>query len=209
MLRAGWTRILVVASLVGIIALVSNVTTTAQLAGEADGVLTLRFTVSKLVNSGTVWGGLLILAGWLVRRPRHAALAGVIAGEVALMVHYGLGHAFAIHQGDIWRSNWYWFIAPLILGIPLGLIGAMARREDLRGLAAQLVVPVAAIIEPLSLGMLSPPEILPPPARISSIACGVILIALGLLGAVIVGVRRRPSTRPAQRPPFQATGTDA
>lgn len=198
MLRAGWTKVFVAASLVGIIALVSNMTTTAQLSGEADVILTLRFTVSKLVNSGTVWGGLLVLAGWFVRRPLHAALAGVIAGEVALVVHYGLGHLFAVYQSDIWRSNWHWFIAPLIFGIPLGLIGAAARREDLWGLLAQLVVPVAAIVEPVTLGMLSPPEILPRPARISSIACGVILIALGLLGAVLVVAGRRPSAQEGQ-----------
>lgn len=193
-LRAGWTEVIVASSLVGIIALLSNVTTTAQLSGEADTLLTLRFTVSKLVNSGTVWGGLLILAGWFVRRPLHAALAGVVAGEVALVVHYGLGHLFEIYQADIWGSNWYWFLAPVIVGVPLGLIGAAARREDRWGLMAQLVVPIAAIVEPIALGMLTPHEILPPPARISSIACGVILIALGLLGAVLVIAGRRRST---------------
>lgn len=97
MLRAGWTKVIVAASLVGIIALLSNITTTDQLSGDADTLLTLRFTVSKLVNSGTVWGGLLTLAGWFVRRPLHAALAGVVAGEVALVVHYGLGHLFAVY----------------------------------------------------------------------------------------------------------------
>lgn len=112
MVRAGWTKVIAVASLVGLIALASNITTTAQLSGEADTILTLRFTVSKLVNSGTVWGGLLILAGWLVRRPLPAALAGVVAGAVALVVHYGVGQLFAVYQGDIWRSNWYWFATP-------------------------------------------------------------------------------------------------
>lgn len=184
-------KVVVVASLVGIVALVSNLTTTAQLSGQADTVLTLRFMVSKLVNSGTVWGGLLILAGWFVRRPLQAALAGIIAGATALVVHYGLGHLFAVYQGEIWGSNWYWFIAALIFGIPLGLIGAAARRQDLWGLAAQLVIPLAAVVEPLMLSMLWPPQILPSPARVSSIACGVILIALGLLGAVFVSARRR------------------
>lgn len=201
MLTAGWTKVTMAASLVGIVALASNITTAAQLSGEADTLLTLRFTASKLVNSGTVWGGLLILAGWFVRRPLPAALAGVVAGEVALVVHYGLGHLLRVYQADIWGSNWYWFIAALTVGIPLGLIGAAARRADLWGLIAQLVVPVAAVVEPFTLGMLPPHEIMPPPARSSSIASGIILIALGLLGIGLVSVRWRSSIQQGRQRP--------
>ncbi|NLJ55268.1 MAG: hypothetical protein GX344_14235, partial [Intrasporangiaceae bacterium] len=56
--RSGWVRALAVAAAIGIIALVSNITSVAQLSGEADTWLTIRFTMSRLVNSGTVWAGL-------------------------------------------------------------------------------------------------------------------------------------------------------
>lgn len=188
MLKPAWLRVLLVASLVGIVALVSNITSEAQMMGRADTFLAFRFTISKLVNSGTVWGGLLVLAGWIVRRPWQAPLAGIVAGEVALVVHYGLGQLFGIYPADIWGSNWYWFLAPVIFGPFLGLIGAAARRRDLLGLAARLVVPAAAVVEPFYLGMLrsvggNPPD------RISSTLCGIILIAAGLAGAGLIIAR--------------------
>lgn len=198
-LRSGWVRVVVVASLVGVVALISNITSTAQLSGEADTLLTIRFTVSKVVNSGTVWAGLLIVAGWLVRRPLPAALAGVAAGEVALVIHYGLGQVFGIYDADIWASNSYWFVAALLLGAPLGLIGALARRADILGLLARLVIPAGALIEPFYLGMLRPIPDLPAPDRISSIVCGVILIVGGVVGAAVVIQRWRGARSAADR----------
>lgn len=183
--------VLAVASLVGIVALISNITTIAQLSGEADTLLTVRFTLSKIVNSGTVWGGLLIIGGWLVRRPVQAALAGVVAGGSALVVHYGLGRVVGAYQPDIWESNWIWFVAALIFGGPLGLIGATARRADLWALPARLVVPVAAVVEPFALGMFTPADLLPAPDRVSSAICGAVLIIAGIVGAAVVLVRWR------------------
>ncbi|MDO5501499.1 MAG: hypothetical protein Q4F67_17660, partial [Propionibacteriaceae bacterium] len=150
MLKSGWIHVFWVASVIGVVALVSNITTETQLTGQADTWLTVRFTLSKLVNAGTVWGGLLILAGWLVRRPLAAALAGIAAGEVALAVHYALGQVFAVYGygAHMWAANWPWFVIALVLGAPLGLLGATARRRDGWGLAARLVVPVGAIVEP-------------------------------------------------------------
>lgn len=173
--------------------LISNITSLAQLSGEADTWLAIRSTLSKLVNSGTVWGGVLILAGWLVRRPTHAALAGAIAGLVALSVHYGLGLLLDaigpdswvdVYGPSVWCGNWLWFAAALVLGPPLGVLGAAARRRDLWGLAARLVVPVAAVVEPLALGMLTRSDA-------PSIAAGIVLRVAGLLGVAIVLLRRR------------------
>ena len=194
--RNGWAPVLLTAFLVGIVALIADRTSLAQISGQADTLLTVRFTVSKLVNSGTIWGGLLILAGWLVRRPLLAPFAAIIAGEVALVVHYGLWDLLrattpdiVFSRSDIWVANWYWFLAPLIFGPPLGLIGALARRPDRWGLLARLVVPVAAVVEPFLLGMFSPLAVLPAPDKISSIVCGVLLVTGGVVGATVTFLR--------------------
>lgn len=200
MLSRAWVRVLLVASIVGVLALVSNITSNAQLSAQADTWLTIRFTLSKLVNSGTVWGGLLVLAGWLVRRPVQAALAAVVAGEVALVVHYGLGRLLEVcgpswwvevYGSSVWSDNWYWFVAPLLLGPPLGLIGGAARRTDGWGLPARLVVPAGAVIEPFFVRMFDLPTILPASNRISSIVTGVVLLVAGVVGAVAVLIRWR------------------
>lgn len=196
MQRSGWARVLVVSAVVGIIALVSNITSVAQLSGEADTWLTIRFTMSRLVNSGTVWAGLLILAGWLVRRPAQAMAAGIVAGVTSLVVHYGLGLLFGMFDGDVWRDNWVWFAAALIFGPPLGLIGAAARRSDLLGLIARLVVPVGAMAEPFVVGMFGRPDFLPAPDRISTTIVGGVLLTAGIGGAILILHRHRTAGPP-------------
>ena len=74
------------------------------------------------------------------------------------MVHYGLGLLLGMFESDVWASNSYWFLAAVVAGGPLGLVGATARRTDGRGLAARLVVPVAAFLEPFVVGMFNRPD---------------------------------------------------
>ena len=123
--------VLTAALVLAVVSLASNVTTTSQLAGDADALLAVRWTLSKLVNSGTVWAGLGILSGWLIGRPVRGALAGVVASLLALVAHYGLGRVTGVFGPDIWASNASWFVAAAVLGGPLGMVGAMARRADL------------------------------------------------------------------------------
>lgn len=180
------------ASLVlALVSLASNVTTMSQLSGEAQAALAVRSTISKVVNSGTIWGGLPILAGWLVRRPRQAFAAGIVACLVALFVHYGLGRLLGIFDSSVWTENQFWFGLAVVVGGPLGLIGAVARRSDQWGLVARLVVPVAAVLEPFYLGMLSPPAFMPWPGRVASVTSAVMLIAAGTAGAASMIVRHR------------------
>ncbi|MEO5610194.1 MAG: hypothetical protein ABIQ61_13145 [Ornithinibacter sp.] len=167
----------------------------SQLAGEAQAALAVRSTISKVVNSGAIWGGLPILAGWLVRRPRQAFAAGIVACLMALFVHYGVGRLLGLFDSTVWTENQFWFGLAVVVGGPLGLIGAVARRNDRCGLVARLVVPVAAILEPFYLGMLSPPAVMPWPGRVSSVVSAVVLIAAGTAGAVSIIVRHRKRQR--------------
>lgn len=187
--------VLAAAVVLGLVSLASNVTTLSQLSGEADSALAVRSTLSKVMNSGAVWGGLPILAGWVVRRRLQAVAAGIAACLVALFVHYGVGRLFGLFDPTVWTENQSWFGLAVVVGGPLGLIGSVARRNDPWGLSARLVVPVAAILEPLYLGMFSPPEMMPWPNRVSSVVSATLLIAAGTaaVAAILVRHRRRQS----------------
>ena len=64
-----WVRILSLAALLAVVALLSNITTEAQLSGRDQLWFTVRRAVSVFVNAGTLWAGISILAGWMVSAP--------------------------------------------------------------------------------------------------------------------------------------------
>lgn len=184
--RSGWARALAAALLLAICSLLSNLTTAAQLAGRADVLLAIRLVFSKILNCGTAWAGLAIVAGWCVRRMRHAGLAGILCCELALVVHYGLGNLVGAMDLSTWWDNKSWFIGALVLGGPLGACGAVARRRGWPGLAARLLIPLGAVVEPFLLHMFTAPAILPWPARLSSGICGILLLTFGLVTGYLV-----------------------
>lgn len=181
-----WSLVLAAAIGLALVSLASNITTVSQLSGEADTLLTARLTMSKLVNAGTVWAGLAVLSGWLVRRPVQAGVAGIMACVLALTVHYGSGRAFGLFDSDVWPSNFSWFVLAVLLGGPLGVVGAIARRPGPFGLAARLMLPVAAVVEPFLTGMFTTLAIAPWPGRVSSLVAGLTLLAGGVTGGVAV-----------------------
>jgi hypothetical protein len=188
--QKGWWLVLAATVALALLSLASDVTTSAQLSGDADGLLTARWTVSKLLNAGVAWAGLPVLAGWLVRRPGPAAAAGVAAAVGALVVHYAVGTALGVFGPDIWTSNLSWFVVAAVTAGPLGLVGALARRRGPVGLLARLVVPVGALLEPVVTGSLTPPRFpTTTPDRVSDVVSGGVLVVLGAF-AVAVVVRR-------------------
>ncbi|WP_415972853.1 hypothetical protein [Rhodococcus sp. 077-4] len=198
MAKRWWGLVVAAAVTVALVSLVSNITSESQLSAQADTLLAVRSTVSKLVNSGAVWAGLPILSGWLVRRPLQAFAAGIVAGLTALSVHYGVGQLFGMFDATVWAANRVWFAMALVAGGPLGLVGVVARGGGLWGLVARLVVPAGAMIEPFFLGMFAVPAIMPWPTRVASVAAGVILVLAGVVGAAVVICRWREQRR---RPP--------
>lgn len=183
--------------------LASNVTTLSQLAGKANTLLIGRLTLSQLVNAGTVWAGLAVVSGWLVRRPVAAVAAGVVALLAACTVHYGVGIAFGMFDPDVWTANLHWLLAAMVVGGPLGLVGAIARRLDLWGMAARLVVPAGAVLEPFVLGRFTTPAILPWPNRVADFVSGSVLLTAGAAGCFWVlagGWRRRKALHERRAP---------
>jgi hypothetical protein len=191
MAKRWWGLVIAAAITVALVSLASNITSESQLSAEANTLLAVRSTFSKLVNSGAVWAGLPILSGWLVRRPLHAFAAGIVASLLALVVHYGVGQLFGMFDETVWAGNRVWFALALVMGGPLGLVGVAARGGGPSGSIARLVVPAGAVIEPFFRGMFSVPTILPWPERVASITAGVVLIAAGTVGAAVLMRRRR------------------
>lgn len=192
-LRA-WLTALGVAAAVGGLAWLSNLTTEAQMLGEDRLAWGLRTFASRVVNSGTVWAGLPVLAGWLLRRPGPAAIGGVVVSEFALGLHYAVGTLTGTMPGSSWLDNWTWFAAAALTGAPLGLVGALGRRRDLWGRVALLVVPAGAVLEPFAVGLLDPGFSADLADRWASQAAGAVLLVGGVVGALLV--LRTPSREP-------------
>ena len=202
MARRGWRLVLAASVALGLVSVASNIATTAELSGDADNLLAVRSTVSKFLNSGAVWGGLPVLCGWLVRRRVPAAAAGMAACLLALVVHYGVGRLLGQFDPTVWTDNQFWIVLAVVVGGPLGLAGATARRVDRWGLLARLVVPVGAVLEPFIVGMFTMPAVMPWPGRVSSIVSGVVLLLAGTAGGVEVLVthrRRQPGSSTHKR----------
>lgn len=170
----------------GLLSLLTNITTTAQLEGRDEVLNAVRKSATRVLNSGTAWAGLSVLAGWLVRRPIPAAAAGAGAGLLALLVHYGVGVGLGVLGTSAFSSNASWFVAAVVAGPSLGLVGATARRTDLLGLFARLVVPLGALLEPWVVGWLTPGAAEVWSNRVSGYAAAVVLIGAGILGLALV-----------------------
>ncbi len=174
------------ASVLALMSLASNATTMSQIEAEANTLLAVRRTFSQLLNTGTVWAGLAVLSGWLVRRPVLGVVAGVVALLTACVVHYGVGLALGMFDANVWTENSFWFGAAAVVGGPLGLVGAIARRPDLWGVVARLVVPAGAVLEPFVLRMFLSPAIMPWPGRVANVATGAVLLTAGTAGCIWV-----------------------
>ena len=102
-----------------------------------------------------------MLAGWWVgrhARPAAGMSRGALAGGLALVSattsYYG---ADLVLDGSAWWgvAPRFWLIASVVLGPPLGVVGAATRLPGPTGVVAALVVPVGAALQT---------AVLPPPA---------------------------------------------
>ena len=90
MARQRWMQVAVAAVGLAVVSLLTDL-------NWGDDLALFRLTITRLANSGTAWAGLLVFAGWLVRRPLAAAAAGLVAGQLSLVAHYALGRAGGLY----------------------------------------------------------------------------------------------------------------
>jgi hypothetical protein len=102
--------------------------------------------LSTMTGAGWAWAALAVGVGWYLGTRRWGAAAGALALTAATTTYYALDNllrAEPILGSDIW----IWCAAGLLLGPPLGAVGACARRPGLLGLLAALTVPVGAAVQ--------------------------------------------------------------
>ena len=185
-----WLGVIALSAGIGVLSLLTNITTQAQIEGRANALLGARTFVTVLVNSGTVWAGLAVVAGHWVGRAWSAVLAGPLSGICALTTHYALGQASGLMPPDTFGSNVLWFAFALIFGVPLGLIGVLTHRRAAAGTLTRLVVPLGALAEPWVQNwmLFAGPDTGPTPWALR--AAGVAMTLAGVVGSWVVLTRR-------------------
>lgn len=116
---------------------------------------------SLILDAGWAWAAMAVLAGWLVSQDAQSAPGlgrGAVAGGLALVcattAYYGTDLLFDGGRWWGWGSR-YWLIGSVLLGPPLGVVGALIRRPGAIGTVAALVVPVGAALQ---MALLPPPS---------------------------------------------------
>ncbi len=109
--------------------------------------------VNIATNAGAIWIGAAVLAGWLLRTRLWAILAAMGTLQLAVLSYYGYGLALGDRVGvglaGVSVDLRLWLVSATIAGLPLGLIGRLARNNTPIGLAARMFAPVAVVAEVL------------------------------------------------------------
>ena len=134
-------------------------------------------------------------------RPIVGAVAGFVALSIATVAFYAVQGLFADDWGGWWYQVEFWLVRALVLGMPLGAVGVLARRGGIAGALAALVVPVGAVLNLIVLPLPSESRMaVPVEVTIWTAAiAGVVLIAFRL-----VRERMRPVSAGAHPRPVSA-----
>ena len=162
--------------------------------------------LGMVLNAGVVSAGAAVLAGWVVRRAGRSA--GALAGFAVLVCAVVGYYAYGVTLGD--RAGLgmaalsgvirWWLVASVVAGPLLGTAGVLARRADLWGLAARLVVPGGALVEMVVLRRLGAETFRVDPALAWAQALIVVAALLGAAWAVLALVDRLALPRPRTPP---------
>ncbi|WP_425460199.1 hypothetical protein [Herbidospora galbida] len=157
--------------------------------------------VSVVLDSGWAWAGLAIAVGWLLTRGtsggRASLVRGAVVGPVALVTAVAAYALVDTARSGAPLSDWIhsepyvWWIAAVVFGVPLGVVGACAHLPGVVGLLAGLTLPVGAAVQ----------MVLLPPGRnevVRDIGQAVVWTAAALFAVfVVIRVARRESADPA------------
>lgn len=159
----------------------------------------LARAASVVLNTGSTWAALGVLAGWLVGRPVPGAVAGAVALLAAVLGYYGFG----VLVGDRTEIGFagvagvvrLWALAAVVAGPALGLVGAAIRRGGRIGLVATLVVPAGVVVEMVGLHRLDWRTFAVDPV-LAYAQVAMVITAVITAGALLVGLLAR--CRPAR-----------
>jgi hypothetical protein len=101
---------------------------------------------SLILDSGWAWAALAVAVGCRTTRWTHGAMAGMAALGAASLAYFACDALFQ----DVslsWGELGFWWVASVLFGLPLGIVGVAMRRPGLIGLFAGLVVPLGATMQ--------------------------------------------------------------
>lgn len=162
-------------------------------------------TASLILDSGWAWAALGVAAGWLVskglRLPTPGLLVGALAGCVALLaatfVYTGLETLFQDVDLGV-QTMLFWLALSMLLGMPLGAVGAAIRSPGWVGVVAALVVPLGA-----ALGVVVDPPAVESPAAVAvrfavwaAAAVAVVMVVTRAVRARQAGAEQADSVAP-------------
>jgi len=102
--------------------------------------------ISAMTGAGWAWAALAVAVGWYVGTRRGGAVAAALALAAATVTYYALDGLLRA-EPMLNSGVWFWCAAALLIGMPLGMVGAYARRPGPLGLLAALTVPVGAAVQ--------------------------------------------------------------
>jgi len=150
---------------------------------------------SLVINSGIVWAGVAVLAGWLVGSTPQGLLAGPLALILAVVAYYLLGAAVGSENRDgSFDQVAHFTLVSLLAGPVAGAVGAAIRRRGVLGLLPALVVPVGVCLE--AIWRSAAVQWQPDPARPLADA---VLLGLATAGAVLAVARYLLGRRARER----------
>lgn len=211
----------VVAIAVGVVfgaatSLINDVSSPYGMIGNQMGDTVWRWAAevaSKLLDAGWAWAGLAIAVGWLAGSTARGAIAGSLSLLAATAAYFGMDSILWNEPGidvglldrlsflylywpDFWPEIRFWWLASVVLGPVLGVVGASIKRPGVIGLLAGLTLPVGATVQMIWLTGNPPPEVSPEPAM--DWARAIVWVATAVGAGVIIarfGARLRPSSR--------------
>ncbi|MFE7118233.1 hypothetical protein ACFU99_22730 [Streptomyces sp. NPDC057654] len=122
-------------------------------AGKGDNAVCSA--LSTIFSGGWPWGCFAFLVGYSCRSKTMSAILSFAGLAVGVVTYYGFKHISPNNPpgthgtvGEGFSSGIVvWVVLAVILGVPMGLIGYLARRRDLLGLPFRLAVPLVAFFE--------------------------------------------------------------
>jgi hypothetical protein len=148
--------------------------------------------LSTVTGAGWAWAALAVSAGWFLGSRRLGAVAAALALTAATASYYALD-AVLRAEPFVDSDVWYWAGASLLVGMPLGVVGAYARRPDPLGVLAGLVVPAGAALQ---MAVLPPGVSAGPPADEALPVRWLVWLAAAAAGGWVVLRYRRSARSP-------------
>lgn len=103
---------------------------------------------SLLLDIGWAWAGVAVAVGWLAGTRLRGSIAGVLALLAATTAYYCVD-GLLLREPLAWHGPEIvlWWLASVVFGSALGVVGASIRQPGVVGLLAALTVPAGAIVQ--------------------------------------------------------------